>query len=255
MAHLRSRRRLVLAVPVVLSLTASLGFLPGVASAAPLLSAVSAVSATGDGPNLAYVVNTETDQRTIASVKKAIAAAGGTVVITYDRIGVIVVHSASPGFGAQIRAVRGVQSAGATRTTPLVAAGTTDEGAADYLTAEEAAKVKAASPGLPHGPSRVVPCGTGQDATAGAVQYPAAHKSPFSQGSCRTRTAAPRGHRTRAAPTRRAPARPVDGERLLTWLVCRRPWGPGGGLPDGTARAGGGTRAWGYARAAARSGR
>ncbi len=34
MAHLRSRRRLALAVPVVLSLTASLGFLPSVASAA-----------------------------------------------------------------------------------------------------------------------------------------------------------------------------------------------------------------------------
>lgn len=155
MAHLRVRRRFALAVPVALSLTASLGFLPGVASAAPLPSAgsaapaASAASVTEDGPNLAYVVNTKTDKRTIASVKKAIAAAGGTVVITYDRIGVIVVHSANPGFGAQIRAVRGVQSAGATRTTPLVAAGTTDEGAADYLTAEEAAKVKAASAETP----------------------------------------------------------------------------------------------------------
>lgn len=152
MAQLRSRRRLALAVPVVLSLTASLGFLPGVASAAPLSSAASTAStasATEDGPNLAYVVNTKTDKRTIAAVEKAIAKAGGTVVITYDKIGVIVVHSANPDFGAQIRAVRGVQSAGATRTAPLVAAGTTDEGAADYLTAEEAAKVKAASADVP----------------------------------------------------------------------------------------------------------
>ncbi|MER6093863.1 S8 family serine peptidase [Streptomyces bluensis] len=149
MAQLRSRRRLALAVPVALSLTASLGFLPGVASAAPLTSAASASSVTEDGPNLAYVVNTSTDKRTIAAVEKAIAKAGGTVVITYDKIGVIVVHSANPDFGAQIRAVPGVQSAGATRTTPLVAAGTTDVGAADYLTAEEAAKVKAASADVP----------------------------------------------------------------------------------------------------------
>ncbi|MFC9914253.1 S8 family serine peptidase [Streptomyces sp. NPDC059862] len=142
MAHLRSRRRLALAVPVVLSLTASLGFLPAAASAAPR---VESGAQTADAPNLAYVVNTKTDRRTIASVEKAIAAAGGTVVTTYDKIGVIVVHSANPDFGAQIRTVRGVQSAGATRTTPLVAAGTTDEGAADYLTDAQAAKAEAAA--------------------------------------------------------------------------------------------------------------
>ncbi|MFF3336136.1 S8 family serine peptidase [Streptomyces sp. NPDC002888] len=146
MAHLRSRHRLALAVPVVLSLTASLGFLPAAASAAPLAQSS---AQTADAPNLAYVVNTRADHRTIASVKKAVAKAGGTVVIAYEKIGVIVVHSANPDFGKEIRAVRGVQSAGATRTTPLVAAGTTDEGAADYLTAAEAAKVKAASADTP----------------------------------------------------------------------------------------------------------
>ena len=40
MAHLRSRRRLALAVPVVLSLTASLGFLPVAAQAAPRAESV-----------------------------------------------------------------------------------------------------------------------------------------------------------------------------------------------------------------------
>ncbi|MFE2567841.1 S8 family serine peptidase [Streptomyces mirabilis] len=138
MAHLRSRRRLALAVPVVLSLTASLGFLPGAASAAPLTATA---TTSADGPNLAYVVNTRTDHRTIESVEKAISAAGGTVVIAYEKIGVIVVHSANPDFGKRIRAVRGVQSAGATRTAPLTAAGTTDEGAAQMLSAAEAAKV------------------------------------------------------------------------------------------------------------------
>ncbi|GAX50383.1 S8 family serine peptidase [Streptomyces olivochromogenes] len=138
MAHLRSRRRLALAVPVVLSLTASLGFLPGAASAAPLTASA---TPSADGPNLAYVVNTRTDHRTIESVEKAISAAGGTVVIAYEKIGVIVVHSANPDFGKRIRAVRGVQSAGATRTAPLTAAGTTDEGAAQMLSAAEASKV------------------------------------------------------------------------------------------------------------------
>ncbi|MFI9823702.1 S8 family peptidase [Streptomyces sp. NPDC052013] len=146
MAHLRSRRRLALAVPVVLSLTASLGFLPAAASAAPQQAAAEQAA---DASTLAYVVNTKVDRRTIASVQKAITAAGGTVVVTYDKIGVIVVHSADPDFATEIRAVKGVQSAGATRTAPLQAAGTTDEGAADYVTAAEAARTKAASAEVP----------------------------------------------------------------------------------------------------------
>jgi subtilisin family serine protease len=146
MPHLRSRRRLALAVPVVLSLTASLGFLPAAASAAPR---VESATQAADAPDLAYVVNTTLDRRTIVAVKKAVTAAGGTVVTTYEKIGVIVVHSANPDFARQIRTVRGVQSAGATRTTPLTAAGTTDEGAAQFLSKEQAAKVASASAGTP----------------------------------------------------------------------------------------------------------
>ncbi|MFJ9816550.1 S8 family peptidase [Streptomyces sp. NPDC101151] len=138
MAHLRSRRRLALAVPVVLSLTASLGFLPTAASAA-VPAATTARAA--DGVDLAYVVNTRTDHRTIASVRQAITRNGGTVVESYDRIGVIVAHSANPDFGRLMRAVRGVQSAGATRTAPLTAAGTTDEGGVQVLSKTEAAKI------------------------------------------------------------------------------------------------------------------
>ncbi|MFI1834083.1 S8 family peptidase [Streptomyces olivaceoviridis] len=140
MAHLRSRRRLALAVPVVLSLTASLGFLPSAASAAP---AADTVARAADGPNLAYVVNTRTDDRTIASVRREVTRNGGTVVAGYDRIGVIVVHSANPDFAARMRAVRGVDSAGATRTAPLSAAGTTDEGAAQVLSRAEQARLAA----------------------------------------------------------------------------------------------------------------
>ncbi|WLW56081.1 S8 family peptidase [Streptomyces sp. YU58] len=146
MPHLRSRPRLALAVPVVLSLTASLGFLPAAASAAP--SAEQATQ-TADAPALAYVVNTKVDRRTIESVKRAVPAAGGTVVTTYDKIGVIVVHSSNPDFAKAMRAVRGVQSAGATRTAPLTAAGTTDEGAAQFLSGTQAAKVASASAAVP----------------------------------------------------------------------------------------------------------
>ncbi|WAZ20802.1 S8 family serine peptidase [Streptomyces cinnabarinus] len=142
MAHLPSRRRLALAVPVVLSLTASLGFLPTAATAAPLAEPV---AQSADAPKLAYVVNTKTDRRTIESVEKAVVTAGGTVVTTYEKIGVIVAHSANPDFGKQMRQVRGVQSAGATRTAPLTAAGTTDQGAAQFLTDAQAANAASAA--------------------------------------------------------------------------------------------------------------
>lgn len=120
MARRRSLLRLGLAVPVVLSLTASLGFLPASASATPRIPSAARAE---DAHTLAYVVNTRTDRRTIAEVQRAITAAGGTIVVTYDGIGVIVVHSANPDFGRRLRAVRGVESAGATRTAPLSAAG------------------------------------------------------------------------------------------------------------------------------------
>jgi hypothetical protein len=138
MAHLRSRRRLALAVPVALSLTVSLGFLPATAQAAPHAESTAQAA---DAGTYAYLVNTRTDRHTIASVQKAIAANGGSVVVAYEKIGVIVAHSADPDFAAKIRKVRGVQSAGASRTSPVTAAGTTDEGAVQYLSKAQAAKV------------------------------------------------------------------------------------------------------------------
>ncbi|ARP69577.1 peptidase S8 [Streptomyces pluripotens] len=153
MVHLRSRRRLVLAVPVALSLTASLGFLPAAASAAaPATASTARAAATSaraaDGPNLAYLVNTRTDPRTSTSVRRAIRRNGGTVVASYAKIGVFVVHSANPDFGVRMRAVRGVQSAGATRTAPLSATGTTDEGAVQVLSKAQAARLtRSAAPG------------------------------------------------------------------------------------------------------------
>ncbi|MGW2648200.1 S8 family peptidase [Streptomyces sp. NPDC001393] len=140
MVPLRSRRRLALAVPVVLSLTASLGFLPAAASAAS--GAAGAVGAA-DGPNLSYVVNTRTDHRTFESVQREVVRNGGSVVVGYDRIGVIVAHSANPDFAARMRAVRGVDSAGATRNAPLPAQSTTDVGTPQVLSAEQVAEAGA----------------------------------------------------------------------------------------------------------------
>ncbi|MGW1467479.1 S8 family peptidase [Streptomyces sp. NPDC002308] len=135
MAHLASRRVRALALPVGIALTASLGFLP-----ATTASAASAPAVSQDGPKLSYVVNTEGSHKTVEQVEKAIAKAGGTIVVAYDQIGVIVVHSQNPAFAETIRKVRGVESAGATRTNPIVPQATTDVGAAAQpLTAAEAA--------------------------------------------------------------------------------------------------------------------
>ncbi|WNI25533.1 S8 family serine peptidase [Streptomyces sp. ITFR-16] len=137
MAHLGSRRTRALTLPVGLALTASLGFLPtGAASAAPSDGAPSA-AAPADGPKLSYVVNTQGGAATVKQVRKAIERAGGTVVIAYDRIGVIVVHSQNPDFARTVRGVRGVQSAGATRTNPIVPQATKDIGVEQPLTAEQ----------------------------------------------------------------------------------------------------------------------
>ncbi|WP_309054297.1 S8 family serine peptidase, partial [Streptomyces sp.] len=148
MAHLGSRRGRALALPVGLALTASLGFLPsGAATAADLSDAPAVATATADGPKLSYVVNVDGGRRTAASVKKAIAAAGGEIVIAYDQIGVIVVHSRNADFAKTIRQARGVVSAGATRTAPLSVQSDTavDEGAQALSPAEARAAAATAS--------------------------------------------------------------------------------------------------------------
>ncbi|MEV6264440.1 S8 family serine peptidase [Streptomyces sp. NPDC051784] len=141
MAHLASRRTRVLTLPVGLALTASLGFLPtGTAAAAPTEEPTAAV--TADGPQLSYVVNTRAGHSTAKQVREAISKAGGTIVTSYDKIGVIVVHSKNPDFAPTIRKVRGVQSAGATRNAPIEPQATKDIGVEQPLTAAQA---KAAS--------------------------------------------------------------------------------------------------------------
>lgn len=78
------------------------------------------------GARISYLVNTAARHATVERVERAVAAAGGTVVTAYEQIGVIVAHAATPDFARRMRAVPGVDSAGATRTAPLTSAAATD---------------------------------------------------------------------------------------------------------------------------------
>ncbi|KNE80590.1 MULTISPECIES: S8 family peptidase [Streptomyces] len=146
MTPLSARSRRAVAIPAGMALAAALAVLPGSASAAPADGGAETTARTAaEGESLSYVVNVRPGKGTSAKVGKAIARAGGTVVQAYDKIGVIVVHASDPGFAERIRGVKGVQSAGATRTAPLPSAATTDVGAPQELTPSQmkAAEAKA----------------------------------------------------------------------------------------------------------------
>jgi len=147
MASRSSGRRRALAVPAGLALTVSLGLLPGTGTALAQDAPAATAPAAADGALLSYVVNTSTRPATLARVEREIAEAGGTVVVTHRKIGVIVAHSANPGFAEAMREVRGVHSAGATRTAPLKSAGTTEVGAPQYVDGAEGAAPRAAGDG------------------------------------------------------------------------------------------------------------
>ncbi|WP_405738289.1 S8 family serine peptidase [Streptomyces sp. NBC_00028] len=134
--HPRFRR--TMAVPVGMAMATALAFLPNVsASAAEEAPAAEATA-------LSYVVNVSPGHGLSKHVKKAIAEAGGTIVTSYDQIGVVVVHSANPDFAKIVRTVRGVQSAGNTRNAPLPAQSTTDVGTPKVIDADDLANVEAA---------------------------------------------------------------------------------------------------------------
>ncbi|MFI5704317.1 S8 family peptidase [Streptomyces xanthochromogenes] len=142
-----SRTRRAVAASAGLATAVALALLPGTASAASAgAGSVAPKAAATAGPELSYIVNVRPGQGNSARVQRAVAQAGGSVLQAYDRIGVLVVHSANADFAKTIRKVRGVDSAGATRTAPLPAQSTTDVGSPKHLTAEDlkAASAKAA---------------------------------------------------------------------------------------------------------------
>ncbi|MFB6714310.1 MULTISPECIES: S8 family serine peptidase [unclassified Streptomyces] len=143
-------RRLV-ALPLGMVMATALAILPDVTA-----SAAEAVptATTADATSLSYIVNVATGKGPSTTVKKAIADAGGTVLISYDRIGVIVVHSSNRDFARTVRRVPGVQSAGVTRNAPLAAQSTTEVGATRVIGAEEVASARAAEGQDPLEPSQ-----------------------------------------------------------------------------------------------------
>ncbi|MFJ2235267.1 S8 family peptidase [Streptomyces sp. NPDC087859] len=131
------RFRRALAIPMGMAMATALAFLPNVSASA------AEESPAADATSLSYVVNVSPGHGPSKHVRKAISKAGGTIVTSYDRIGVIVVHSANPDFAKVVRTVRGVESAGNTRNAPLPAQSTTDVGTPKVLAAEDLADVDA----------------------------------------------------------------------------------------------------------------
>jgi len=107
------------------------------AQAAPYTPAGSTTAAAEPGPLMNYVVNTKANWLHVKRVEQAVKAAGGTVVQSYDQIGVVIAQSTNPDFRTDVRAGhngRDVQSVGATRTVAV------SEGPVGSAAAEPAAK-------------------------------------------------------------------------------------------------------------------
>ncbi|KOV65145.1 peptidase S8 [Streptomyces sp. AS58] len=139
--HSRHRRALV--IPVGMAMATTLAFLPNATATA--VEPTTAAATAADATSLSYVVNVRAGHGPSKHVKKAIAEAGGTIVMSYDQIGVVVVHSSNADFARTIRKVRGVESAGSTRTAPLPAQSTTDVGTPKVLGAQEVSAARAAA--------------------------------------------------------------------------------------------------------------
>ncbi|MEV7779830.1 S8 family serine peptidase [Kitasatospora sp. NPDC088351] len=90
------------------------------------LPAGTAVAAAGaeptTGPLLSYVVNTKANHGQVQKVEKAVSALGGTVVYSYEQIGVVIARSNDTQFAAKLRQAKGVESVGASRTKGITAA-------------------------------------------------------------------------------------------------------------------------------------
>ncbi|WP_329482875.1 S8 family serine peptidase [Kribbella sp. NBC_01484] len=93
----------------------------GAATAHAVPSSDSSSAAT-PGPLMNYVVNTKATPGHVRKVEEAVEAAGGTVLSSYNQLGVVVAQSTNPDFRTAVRAGhngREVQSVGATRTAAV----------------------------------------------------------------------------------------------------------------------------------------
>ncbi|MGW6201757.1 S8 family peptidase [Kribbella sp. NPDC055110] len=84
------------------------------------------------GPLMNYVVNTKATPGHVRKTEDAVKAAGGTVLVSYRQLGVVIAQSTNPDFKTDVSSVRDVQSVGATRTAAV------SEGAGGLNAIEEA---------------------------------------------------------------------------------------------------------------------
>lgn len=109
----RSRRLTAGLAVTALALTAGGAATAAAAQAAPLAET---------GPLMNFVVNTRSDPDHVKQVERAVRSAGGTVVQSWDQIGVVIAQSTNPAFRTDVRSGhngRAVQSVGATRTAAV----------------------------------------------------------------------------------------------------------------------------------------
>ncbi|MFF7458366.1 S8 family serine peptidase [Kitasatospora sp. NPDC008115] len=106
-----------------------------------------AVAASGPesttGPLLSYVVNTKANHGQVQKVEKAITTLGGTVVYSYEQIGVVIARSTDTQFAAKLRQAKGVESVGASRTKGITAS---EDRVAEVAPAPAAAPVAGEEP-------------------------------------------------------------------------------------------------------------
>ncbi|MEV4612113.1 S8 family serine peptidase [Kitasatospora sp. NPDC049258] len=111
----RIRRVRLAATGLALATAASIALPAGTAAAA-------GSDAPAAGPLLSYVVNTQADHGQVKKAEREVTRAGGTVVYSYEQIGVVIARSTDTSFAAKLRKVRGIDSVGASRTAGIVAA-------------------------------------------------------------------------------------------------------------------------------------
>ncbi|KRV49308.1 peptidase S8 [Wenjunlia vitaminophila] len=145
MSAVPARRRRAATVPLSIVAAAVLACTPLGVSAASADSGGDGERATAaaEGPTMSYVVNTRTGSGAIHLAEKAVKKAGGTVVMSYPQIGVVVAHSTNPQFAQEMRSVRGISSVGSTRTVPIRSAATTEVGKPTMVSAEQSAEAEA----------------------------------------------------------------------------------------------------------------
>ncbi|MER5865490.1 S8 family serine peptidase [Kitasatospora sp. NPDC002040] len=85
-------------------------------------AAADTTAAAGEtGPLLNYLVNTKANHGQVKLAERAIGRLGGTVVQSYEQIGVIIARSDNPAFAASLRASHQIDSVGASRTSAVTA--------------------------------------------------------------------------------------------------------------------------------------